>query len=242
MIEWRDEGALIAARAHGENAMIIDVFTPSRGRHSGVVRGGTSRKMVATLQPGTQISVTWKARLETHMGSFTVEPVRSRAALVMNDRLALNGLNAVCGLLARTLPEREPHSPLYDRTIALLDLLGQNDVWPLAYLHWEMALLEELGFAIDLSACAVRGTNEDLCYISPKSGRAVSAQGAGEWASRMLDLVPVMKGEGDASGSEIARAMKTTGYFIENRLFGDHSGTVPAARQRLIDALLRLQD
>ncbi|NIY71723.1 DNA repair protein RecO [Marivivens donghaensis] len=240
MIEWRDEGVLIAARAHGESSMIIEVFTPTQGRHAGVVRGGGSRKMAATLQPGTQISVHWKARLNEHLGSFTVEPVRSRAASVLGDRLALSGLGAVCALLSQSLPEREKHEGLYQRTVRLFDLFGNSDLWPLAYLQWEMALLEELGYGLDLSACAVRGVNEDLAFVSPKSGRAVSAHGAGEWASRLLPLVPVMKGEGDASNAEIAKALGTTGYFIENRVFGDGGRSVPVARNRLIEAIARL--
>lgn len=240
MIEWRDEGVLIAARAHGESAMIVEVFTPERGRHAGVVRGGASRRMAASVQPGTQVAVTWKARLDEHMGSFTIEPVRSRAAQVMEDRLALNGLGAVCAMLSAALPEREVHQPLYDRTVGLLDLLGQNDLWPLAYMHWEMALLEELGYGLDLSRCAVRGINEDLSYISPKSGRAVSNEGAGEWAKRLLPLVPVMKGEGEATGTEIAKALGTTGYFVENKLFAGRK--IPAARQRLIEAIAKLGD
>ena len=238
MIEWRDQGALIAARPHGETSVIIEVFTPGRGRHAGVVRGGASRKQIANLQPGTQLDLTWKARLDDHLGTFTVEPLRSRAALVMGDRLALAGLNAVCALLCATLPEREPHPRLYERSIALLDLLGQADVWPLAYMQWEMALLEALGFGMDLSACAATGVNEDLCFVSPKSGRAVSRQGAGEWAHRMLDLPPVLKGQGDASGPEIVRALGTTGYFIEHKVMATQSGRpVPAARGRLIDMI-----
>lgn len=241
MIEWRDQGALLSARVHGESSVIIEVFTPLHGRTLGVVRGGASRKRAPLLQPGAQLDLTWKARLEDHLGAFTVEPIRSRAALVMDDRLALAGLNAVCALLSQCLPEREPHLDLYERSIGLLDLLGQPDLWPLAYLQWEMAFLEEMGFGLDLSACAVRGTNENLCYISPKSGRAVSEQAAGEWASRMLPLVPVMKGEGDATGGEIAKALATTGYFIEHRLLrGLGDKPLPAARARLIDAIMRI--
>lgn len=240
MIEWRDEAALLAVRPFGETSVIIEVFSATHGRHAGVVRGGTSRKVAPTLQPGAQLSVTWKARLESHLGSFSVEPLRSRAAAAMGDRLALAGLNAVCGLLALVLPEREAHPALYDRTIALLDLLGQGDLWPLAYLRWEQALLEEMGYGLDLSACAVHGVNEDLTYVSPKSGRAVSRAGAGEWADRMLPLPPVLAGKGDASSSEILIALGTTGYFLENRLIralGDRP--VPPARARLLDAIAR---
>ncbi|KJZ19194.1 DNA repair protein RecO [Loktanella sp. S4079] len=242
MIEWRDEAALLAARPFGENAVIIDVFSAVHGLHSGVVRGGTSRKIAPILQPGAQLAVTWKARLESHLGSFSVEPVRSRAAAAMGDRLALAGLNAVCAILGIVLPEREAQGALYDRTIGLLDLLGQSEVWPLAYLRWEQALLDEMGFGMDLSACAVRGTNEELIYVSPKSGRAVSRQAAGEWADRLLPLPPVLAGQGDASNAEIVTALRTTGYFLEHRLvksIGDRP--VPSARMRLIEAIARLE-
>ncbi|MEJ6404370.1 DNA repair protein RecO [Yoonia sp. 2307UL14-13] len=241
MIEWTDEGALLAARPLGESSVIIEVFSASHGRHAGVVRGGTSRKIAPHLQPGAQLSVTWKARLDDHLGSFTVEPLRSRAAAAMGDRLSLAGLNAVCALLAHVLPEREAHPALYDRTIGLLDLLGQTDIWPLAYLRWEQALLEEMGFGLDLSACAVRGVNEELIYVSPKSGRAVSRDGAGEWSDRMLPLPPVLAGQGEADNAQIAVALGTTGYFIAQRLIpslGDRP--MPPARQRLLDAIARL--
>ncbi|MDP5086312.1 MAG: DNA repair protein RecO [Yoonia sp.] len=241
MIEWRDEAALLATRPFGETSVIIEVFSAAHGRHAGVVRGGTSRKVAPILQPGAQLSVTWKARLESHLGSFTVEPIRSRAAVAMGDRLALAGLNAVCSLLAMVLPEREAHIPLYDRTIALLDLLGQSDVWPLAYLRWEQALLEEMGFGLDLSACAVRGVNEDLAFVSPKSGRAVSREAAGEWVDRMLPLPPVLAGKGEASNAEIVTALGTTGYFVENRLIKSlGERPMPKARARLIEAIARL--
>lgn len=241
MIAWQDEAALLAVRPFGETSVIVEVFSAAHGRHAGVVRGGTSRKVAPILQPGAQLSLSWKARLESHMGSFTVEPIRSRAAAAMGDRLALAGLNAICGLLAMVLPEREAHPPLYERTIALLDLLGQSEVWPLAYLRWEEALLEEMGFGLDLSACAATGINEDLAYVSPKSGRAVSRQAAGEWADRLLPLPDVLARKGNASNAEIATALGTTGYFIENRLIkslGDRP--MPVSRVRLIEAIARL--
>lgn len=241
MIEWRDDAALLTVRPFGETSVIIEVFSAAHGRHAGVVRGGTSRKIAPLLQPGAQLAVSWKARLDSHLGSFAVEPVRSRTAAAMGDRLALAGLNAVCGLLAMVLPEREAHPALYDRTIGLLDLLGQTDVWPLAYLRWEQALLEEMGFGLDLSACAVRGVNEDLIYVSPKSGRAVSREAAGEWADRMLPLPPVLAGKGDAANAEIVTALGTTGYFVAHRLIGSLGDRpMPAARARLLDAIARL--
>lgn len=234
MIEWRDEGAVLSVRQHGETSAIVEVFTARHGRHAGVVRGGVSRKIAPALQPGSQISVTWKARLDQHLGSYTVEPLRSRAAAAMSGRLALAGLNAVTGLLLMVLPEREAQADLYARTTALLDLLGQDDVWPLAYLQWEVALLSEMGFALDLGSCARTGATTDLIYVSPKTGRAVSREGAGEWADRMLPLPPVLLGQGDSADSDIAAAMATTGYFIEHRLIAPLSDRgLPEARKRL---------
>lgn len=240
MIEWRDEGALLKVRKHGENSAIIEVFTTLHGKAAGVVRGGTSRKIAPLLQPGAQLDVTWKARLDSHLGSFTIEPIRSRTAQVMQDRLALAGLNAVTGILSFVLPERETQAPLYTRTIQLLDLLGNTDVWPLAYLQWEVALLEDMGFALDLSACAVSGLNDDLFYVSPRTGRAVSRLAAGDWADRLLPLPHVLLGKGDGDVEQILIALKTTGHFLNNHLaksLGDRP--LPQARQRLIDVLKR---
>lgn len=237
-MEWRDHGILLTMRRHGESAAIIDVFTEAHGRHAGVVRGGASRKIAPILQPGAQLDLLWRARLEDHIGSYQVEPLRSRAAAAMSGRMALAGLNAVTALLSFCLPEREEHGALYKRSEQLLDLLGRNDVWPLAYLRWELALLDDLGFGLDLSCCAATGATDGLIYVSPKSGRAVSRDGAGQWADRMLPLPPVMQGEGDASDDEIVEALGTTGYFLKERLapaLGNKP--LPEARARLVEVL-----
>lgn len=239
-MDWRGVGILLNVRRHGESSAIIEVFTEDRGRHAGVVRGGTSRKIAPVLQPGAQLDVAWRARLEDHLGTFSVEPVRSRAALVMDSRLALAGLNTVTALLSFCLPEREAHAVLYRRTEQLLDLLGQDALWPLAYLQWEVALLNEMGFGLDLTACAVTSSTENLIYVSPKSGRAVSAEGAGEWADRLLPLPPVLRGEGQATDQEISQAFETTGYFLGSRMAPD-LGTrpLPEARARFVAAFTR---
>lgn len=239
-MEWRDHGILLSMRRHGESSAIIDVFTERHGRHAGVVRGGASRRMAPVLQPGAQLDVTWRARLEDHLGSYHAEPLRSRAAAALSGRLALAGLNAVTALLAFCLPEREPHPDLYVRSERLLDLLEHEDLWPLAYLQWELALLEETGFGLDLSACAVTGRLAGLAFVSPKTGRAVSREGAGEWADRLLPLPPVLLGQGDAGDTEILQALRTTGYFLETHLapsLGSHP--LPEVRGRLMDLLSR---
>lgn len=238
-MEWREEGVLLTARRHGENAAIIEVFTPKHGRHAGIVRGGASRKMTPVLQPGSQIDVTWRARLEDHLGSFTVEPVKSRAHL-MSDRKALAGLNAMSALLIFALPERETHKALYDQTLTVLEMMEDGPYWPLAYLRWELSLLDETGFGLDLATCAVTDSKDDLVYVSPKSGRAVSKGAAGEWAKRMLPLSPALVGASDGNASDLIDGFRTTGHFLTHGLAAS-MGTrpLPNARHRLIDLLSR---
>jgi DNA repair protein RecO (recombination protein O) len=234
-MDWRDQGILLSSRRHGETFVIIEVFTPERGRHAGVVRGGASRRMAPVLQPGAQLDVEWRARLEDHIGTFRVEPLKSRA-WTMSDRMALAGLNAVCALLLFVLPEREAHAELYRKTLILLDLMDQPEIWTLAYLNWELALLEEMGFGLDLRRCAVLGEKaNDLSYISPKTGRAVSRAGAGEWADRLLPLPPCLMGHGPAPDAEILQGFEVTGHFLRNHLAPQLGNRpLPEARARYV--------
>ena len=239
-MEWRDQGALLSVRQHGETSAIIEVFTAGHGRHAGVVKGGVSRKIAPVLQPGAQIDVTWRARLDEHIGTFTVEPVRSRAAMIMSDRPSLTAMSSIAALLCFSLPEREPHPALYARTQALLDALGSGTGWHADYLRWELALLEELGFGLDFSHCAATGSREDLVYVSPKSGTAVSSAGAGDWADRLLPLPPALRGTGAAPEAEVIDGLRTTGYFLERWLapaLGERP--LPAARSRFVEVLSR---
>ncbi|MEL7025884.1 MAG: DNA repair protein RecO [Pseudomonadota bacterium] len=238
-MEWRENGILLAARRHGETAVIIEVLTRGQGLHAGVVPGGASRKMAPILQPGSELDLTWRARLSEHIGSFKAEPVKSRAYL-MENRLTLAALNSAAGLLSFTLAEREPHPDLFERTDALFEMIGDGPVWPLAYLRWEMALLQELGFGLDLSVCAVTGVTDGLSYVSPKTGRAVSEVGAGAWKERLLPLSPDLAGTGTGTRESVLQGLRVTGHFLENhvaRSLGDKP--LPPARQRFIDALGR---
>ena len=239
-MDWQDEGTILSLRPHGETSAIIEVFTAAHGRHAGVVRGGASRKLAATLQPGSRVALAWRARLADHIGAFTVEPLQSRAG-VLNERLALMGLNAAAALLLFALPEREPHLSLYQTSESLFDALAaQVPDWPLAYLRWEFGLLEELGYALDLSRCAVTGARDDLAFVSPKTGRAVSRAGAGEWEARLLPLPAFLLGQGPAAGTELAQGFAITGHFLEHRLARDLGGrALPEARARLVEALGR---
>jgi len=239
MIEWREEGLVLAVRRHGESGAIVDALTPDHGRHLGVVRGGAGRRLAPLLQPGAQMAFTWRARLEDHLGNYTVEPVRSRAHL-MGDALALAGLTSVTALLAFVLPEREEQPLLYAQSTDLLDRMGDDADWPLSYLFWEVSLLEQLGFGLDLTSCAVTGSREDLAFVSPRSGRAVSRDGAGDWAARLLPLPPCLLGQGPASATELMQGLAITGHFLGERVapaLGERP--LPAARARLIERLER---
>ncbi len=238
-MDWRDTGILLATRRHGESSLILEVFTPERGRHAGVLRGGASRRMQPHLQPGAQLQLEWHARLEDHLGHYRVEPLRGRAGQAMEDRLTLAGLNATCALLAYALPEREAHPRLYEDSRNLLDLLHRPDLWPLGYMRWELSLLEALGFGLDLTSCAVTGATEGLAYISPRSGRAVTRAGAGDWADRLLPLPPVLRGMGEASDAEVREALDVTGHFLEAQLVPLAGRPLPAARAAFLDRLAR---
>lgn len=238
-MEWRDEGVLLSVRSHGESAAIIEVFTALHGRHAGIVRGGAARRLTPILQPGAQLAVIWRARLDDHIGAFVVEPLRSRAG-VLGDRLALSGLAAICALLHVAIAEREPHPGLWASSMRMLDALQTAPDWPLQYLRWELQLLEELGFGLDLTACAVTGSREDLAYVSPRTGRAVSRVAAGEWVSRLLPLPVALLGQGPADGAEIAQGLALTGHFLAREVTQMANGRpLPEARARLVDLLSR---
>jgi DNA repair protein RecO (recombination protein O) len=219
--------------------MIVELFASAHGRHAGVVRGGASRKMAGMLQPGNRVMATWRARLEDHLGSFTLEPLQSRA-VILSDRQALAGLNAATALLRFTLPEREPHDALFAASEALFDAMAEGGDWVPLYLRWELGLLEEMGYGLDLSSCAVTGSRDDLAYVSPRSGRAVSRAGAGEWAPKLLPLPLCLLGQGPASLAEIVQGLRLTGFFLGERMAPDLGDRpLPEARQRFVDLLGR---
>lgn len=237
-MDWRADGILLAVRRHGESSAIIEVFTADQGRHAGVVRGGASRKLAPLLQVGAQLDVTWRARLSDHLGTYTVELVKGRAADVMDDRVALAGLSSVCALLSFALAERAAYPGIYARTLAVLDGLGA-DRWAEAYLGWEVALLAEMGFGLDLSQCAVTGVTQELAYISPRTGRAVSRTAAGDWVDKLLPLSPALNGM--SSGlADVLEGLRVTGHFLEVHLAPSLGGKpLPAARRRLVNTLER---
>lgn len=234
-MEWQGEASVMLTRRHGENAVILTVLARDSGLVSGLVPGGASSKRAAMLQPGNRISLRWRARLEDQLGTFTAEPARARPGL-LGTADALAGVNAVTALLVWALPERDPHPRLTDATETLLDRMDRAEPWAEDYLRWEMRLLDDLGFGLDLGRCAVTGSRDGLAYVSPRSGRAVSAQAAGDWVPKLLPLPAILGGRGNGG---VADALALTGYFLETRLAEFHAGKpLPPSRARLVARLM----
>ena len=174
-MEWRDEGLIIGARKHGEASTIVEAMTRAHGRHLGLVRGGRSARLRATLQPGNTLGLVWRARLDEHLGSFAVEPLTLRAGRLMDSALALAGINYLAALV-RVLPERDPHEGVYEAASLIAEALDDSALAPTLIARFEAQILAECGFQLDLSRCAATGATDHLVYVSPKSGRAVSAE------------------------------------------------------------------
>jgi len=239
-MEWHDDGIVLAARKHGESSAIVTLLTRDHGRHLGLVRGGAGRCKRGLFQPGNRVRATWRARLAEHLGSYSCEMQTAVAAPLLDHRLRLAALSAACAVADAALPEREPHAPVYEGLGILLAAL-EHESWPTVYVKWELGLLQELGFGLDFSQCAATGSVENLTFVSPKSGRAVSEAAAEPYRNSLLAL-PAFLLEGGAAGSaaEINDGLKLTGFFLERHVFQQtREGTAPAARARLMDRIRR---
>ena len=242
-MEWSDDAIVLSLRAHGESSGILEALTRDHGRHLGLVRGGGASKGRATLQPGNRLKVTWRARLSEHLGIYTVELTRARASDMFEQRAALCGLNALSAIAAAVLPEREPHEAAYDGADALLDTIAGHDFtdWAMLFVHWEIGLLNELGFGLDLARCAATGTADDLIYVSPRTGRAVSRQAGEPYRDRLLGLPPFLLGRqaGHASCADLLAGLQLTAHFLHQWVLAPHDKIMPEARVRLTDLAVR---
>jgi len=237
-MDWVDEGIVLSQRPHGETSSIVEIFTRERGRHLGLVRGGRSRTRRPILQVGNHVDVTWRARLEDHLGQFTVELRHGYAAEVMTDRMALAGLSSLCAM-GRLLPERDPHGNLYEISLFVLSFMEDEHVWPSLLARWELALLDELGFGLDLKSCAAMGGTDDLIYVSPKSGRAVSRDAGEPYKDRLLALPAFLREgrQGDPEPDDVLNAMTLLGHFFNKHIFFPREIEMPEVRARLMGYL-----
>jgi len=227
---------VLSVRAHGESGAILEVLTRAHGRHLGLVRGGASRKMKPLLQPGNTLHLHWRARLSEHLGSFGCELARARAGELMDRREALIGLNAFCQTASAAMPERESHEPVFLAGEILLDAMMDDGVdhWGPLHVRWEAGLLDALGFGLDLTHCAATGATDDLVYVSPRSGRAVSRAGGAAYRERLFALPTFLLGSQAAvTRADVAAGLKLTGHFLRERVLIPHGKDMPVARLRL---------
>lgn len=236
-MEWSDEGLIIGTRKYGESSVILEVMTGAHGRHFGLVKGGRSQRLRPVLQPGNSVTVVWRARLEDHLGLYAVEATQMRAARLMADAASLQGLNLL-GALLRLLAEREPHPALYETALVIADHLDEDAVAPALLARFELTILAELGFGLDLTCCAATGSAEDLIYVSPKSGRAVSRAAGEPYHDRLLPLPAFLRGESDApAASEIRDAFALAAFFLTRDVFAPRGLTLPDAHSAYVAAL-----
>jgi DNA repair protein RecO (recombination protein O) len=234
-MEWEAPGIVVLASAFGEGDALAALFTEAHGVTRGLARGGFSRARKNIWQIGNLVEARWVARLADQLGSFTAELVHPSAALAMDDALALAVLSSACAVAEGALPEREPHAAIFKGLLHLIVHLAGNKN-PLAELvHWECGLLSDLGYGLDFSACAVTGTRENLRFVSPRSGRAVSEEAAGPWRERLLKLPPFLAGKGDPTAEDLADALRITGHFLSRDAFGLRHKPLPAARVMLYE-------
>jgi DNA repair protein RecO (recombination protein O) len=238
-MEWRDEGLVIGVRRHGEHSSIIEAMTRAHGRHLGLVRGGRSSRLKAALQPGNSLGLIWRARLDEHLGSFAIEPLTLRAGRLMESAMALAGINYL-SVLARLLPERDPHEGVYETLTVIAERLDDATLAPPLIARFEAQLLAECGFRLDLSRCAATGKREGLAYVSPKSGRALSAEAGAQWRDRLLPLPAFLRdGAGfdtRPSADDIADGFRMTGFFLARDLFAIRGEPLPDSRRAFLAA------
>ena len=238
MPEWTDTAVILSARPHGENAIIANVLTAEHGRQAGLIRGGQSSKFRGLIQPGNLVEAHWRARLEEHLGTMQLDLITPHASTVLDDALRLAGLASVCAIMEACLPEREPARPVFDATDAVLQMITSEDLgdsWIGGYVRWEIGMLGIAGYALGLDKCGVTGATEDLLYVSPRTGVAVTAAGAGVHAPRLLPLPGFLGGSSKKTLEEdLLDGMELTGHFLEKQVFGLHHQPLPPARERLL--------
>jgi len=228
-MEWDDEAVVLSVRRHGEHAGIVVLLTRQHGRTAGLLPGAWSPARRGVVQPGNRVRAWWRARLSEQLGTLRLELLAAHAAAALGDPGRLAALSAACALVERTLAERAPHPATFAALVALLEALPA-DSWPSIYVHFELALLRDLGFGLDLSVCAASGRREDLAYVSPRSGRAVSQAAGQPWHDRLLPLPRFLSSGGEGGRDEIGAGLRLTGYFLAR-----HAGPLPPARGRLAD-------
>jgi len=242
-MEWTDDAIVLGVRPFGEHSAILEALTRTHGRHLGLLRSASSKRTRGMLEAGNRLSVHWRARLDQQLGNYDIELASSRAAMFFEDGLKLSGLSAACAVCTAMLPEREGHERVYSALDGLLQLmtLVPSPEWITAHVRFEMVLLEDLGFGLDFESCAVTGAREGLAFVSPKTGRAVTLEGAGIYANRLLPLPAFLfEREAPAIVPDLAAGLALTEHFLARVLADSHGLDLPASRQRFGEKVAHL--
>ncbi|WP_293907090.1 DNA repair protein RecO [Phenylobacterium sp.] len=237
-MEFEDDAYVLAARAHGETGAIVDLLTARHGRYAAHVAGGASRRMKPFLQAGARVLVRYRARVSDQLGSAALEPVGEGPSALFDDPLALAGIAAAAAVAAGALPEREPHPGAFLAFEALTEAFAHTDIWPAVFVRFEAGLLTDLGFGFDLSKCAATGAVDDLIYVSPRTGRAVSRAAGEPYKDRLLALPAfLLSAQGRLASGDIGAGLALTAHFLEAYIFNPLNRPLPPARLWLLDRL-----
>lgn len=238
-MEWEDEAFVLGARSHGENGAVVEFLTLERGRFAAHVAGASSRRLKPSLQAGSKVAVRFRARMADQLGSATIEPMGEGLSSLFDDPLALAGLSAAAAVAAGALPEREPHTCAFHAFEALTEAFSMTSAWPAVYVRFEAGLLQELGFGFDLSKCAATGSLDELIYVSPRTGRAVSREAGEPYKDKLLALPPfLLSSQQRLEAGDVAAGLTLTGHFLEAFVFAALHRPMPPARMWLVDRLL----
>lgn len=242
-MEWSDKGFIIGLRPHGESSAVLTAVTENHGRFSGYVKGAYSKSNKQILDIGNEVHLKWFSRLEDSLGSFQVELIKSYSANYMEDSLKLACVQSACALADQTLPEREPHAAVYEGFRVLLEHMV-SEIWAETYIYWELALIRELGFGLDLLSCAGTGKehgkgNDRLAYVSPKTGRAVSLSAGEPYKDKLLKLPPFLIGEDSNGLVDVLDGLDLTGHFLRERVYVHTYKDVPDARRIFKDRVAK---
>jgi DNA repair protein RecO (recombination protein O) len=248
-MEWIDEGIVLSARPHGENAAVVTLLTAAHGRHAGLVPGGQGRVARPVLQSGNRVQAKWRARLPDHLGNYTLDLAAAQAALWLDESEIIALIASACAVTEASLPERQPMPGVYAGLATLLSM-QDADLWAPVYIKWEMALLQALGYGLDLTQCAASGDTENLTYVSPRTGRAVSREAGAPYHDKLFPLPPFLLGGGGWDAEALVQGLEITGHFLSRHVFANphsrqlipHDGDLPQARQRLLDFYRRAME
>ena len=234
-MRWESNGLILNFSKYNEKSYILEIFTEEHGKHKGIIRGLHSKNKRSVIEPGNEVFATWSGRLETHLGNYNVEPIKLWSSHILQFKDKLSAISSICSLISLTMAERQPNPLIYFSSKKLIEIVASTrDDWIREYVSWEMQLLSEIGYGLDLERCAVTSKSSDLVYVSPSSGRAVTNEGAGDFKNKLLPLPKFMTDfKANYDNDDIYNALNLTEFFFKKRFFLPNNLNFPQSRNRL---------